>query len=664
MSTTLAERRRTIRELCGLYGVETRYRNIEGVTVAASETALLGVLSALGIDTSSDATLGVELALRAEEHAGRLLEPVVVVAHGSAARVSLGGVSSRSLTGARVELTTEEGERVERRFAAVAGGHPGTPSIDLGGLALPVGVHRLALTSRKLDAQAHVFVTPPKPPRPRRAFGVFAPLYGLRSATDWGIGSLTELDRLGRWAERHGAGFVGTLPLYAAFYTEPFEVSPYLPVSRVAWNEIFLDIPALPELAAAPEAAAVMANRVFARAVASLRSADRVEYREVARRKREVLEIFAGAVDRGPRAGRFAAFLAGSPTIREYARFRAEHEGGPADQRLGARRYHEYVQFATAEALASLRGLYLDLPVGVHPDGFDRAHFGAAFVDGASVGAPPDDFFTGGQDWAMPAPHPERAREDGHAYWRATLGHVMAAASVVRIDHVMGLERLWFVPSGHAAADGAYVRSPSRELRAAVAIEAYRHGTVVVGEDLGTVPPATRRGMAHDGMLRSFVYQMEASPARPAPRAPRDALASFGTHDTPRFWSFATGADLAERVASGARTKEDGAREQQRRRSLRTELEARGDAERGVARAYRGILSWLSDSAAVLALVDLGDLVGDPESENRPGPRSGETSWRHRLPATLEALEAGTVADRRLALVARGRDSGHEKEER
>ncbi|HWD24790.1 MAG TPA: 4-alpha-glucanotransferase, partial [Acidimicrobiales bacterium] len=516
------------------------------------------------------------------------------------------------------------------------------------------------IESSSAVAHAALLVRPGKAKRPRRAFGVFAPLYGLRSANDWGIGSTSELAVLGRWAAAHGATFVGTLPLYPAFYEEHFDVSPYRPVSRVAWNEIYLDVERLPEVAASSDAAALLSSQRLGGAARRLRAADGVQYRSVFVAKKAVIAACANGVERGPRADAFGAFLAEHPEIRAYARFRSEMDGGTVAERAASVRYYQYGQFAMDRALTDVVAgdgipLYLDLPLGVHPEGFDRAHYPGAFISGASIGAPPDDFFVGGQNWGIPPLDPQALRAGEFGYVVATFRHVLRHARVLRIDHVMGLERCFVIPDGCDARDGAYVRYPSHELRAIVAIEADRAGATIVGEDLGTVPPQTRAAMRRDGMLRAAVFEIEGSAANPAPETGRDAIASFGTHDLPRFVEFIEGGELASRVASGAMTHDEAIEVRKRRRTLRTELERVGDRERGLARAYRGVLAWLGSAEADLALVDLGDLLLDPSPENRPGPDSVRASWRHRIAVRIEDLVSDLTVASRIAIVAAGR---------
>ena len=217
--------------------------------------------------------------------------------------------------------------------------------------------------------------------------------------------------------------------------------------------------------------------------------------------------------------------------------------------------YHLYAQWVAAQQLsvpARAAPLYADLPIGVHPDGFDPLWAPAAFVRGRARGAPPDLFFAGGQDWAFPPLHPERIRDDGYDYFIGVLRRAFRHADYLRVDHIMGLQRLYWIPEGFDARHGAYVSYRADELHAVVSLEAHRAGAVVVGEDLGTVPDGVRARMAADRMLRSWVLQFE-STGRTRCRPPSGVLASWGTHDLPRFVSYFWGPTSTRRSAGQLR---------------------------------------------------------------------------------------------------------------
>ncbi len=657
MSAHLPEQRR-LRARARALGIETSYRNIAGSIVHASEKALERLVDALERDEQ-----------RAHDKQPKdSLDPVVVAEFGEPIRLTSRSVDDPSTLHGRVTVVAED--QTELEFTIGPGGirprslgMAGEFAIDLGVADLPTGYYTLNHEHAGGTTSAHVLVRPPRAPLPPRQFGLFAPLYGLRSESDWGVGSFTELARLAQWGSAHGAAFVGTLPLYPGFYDAEFEVSPYRPVSRIAWNELYLDVATLPEIAVAPEATRRLRSASLRHTLEELRRSSAVEYRSAYAEKQAVIASCAEAIDRSPRRAAFGAYCAANPIAMAYARYRADRAGGTELERRRTTRFHEYAQFAADSALADVVDggvpLYLDLPIGVHPGGFDPVHFSSSFLSGVSVGAPPDDFFLGGQDWGVPALDPIGMQADGFAYFAATLRHLFSRASVVRIDHVMGLERCFVIPEGEGPTDGAYLRYPSAALRAVAAIEAARSGTVLVGEDLGTVPPATHRAMARDGMLGSAVFEVTASGERPTPSTPARAIASFGTHDLPRFHEFIDGDDITRRERAGGESKLAVQRARADRRAVRNALVALG-AEAQSARAdgaveYRGFLGWLAETRATIGLVDLGDVLGDREPENRPGPDSGATSWRHRCPASMSEIESSEVAAARLEVVAAGR---------
>jgi 4-alpha-glucanotransferase len=410
----------------------------------------------------------------------------------------------------------------------------------------------------------------------------------------------------------------------------PIDPSPYLPTSRLFWNELYVDIAGAAELAGV-ESPDIPAARPPERD--AVRHAREVDYEAVARAKRQALALCAASIeaDQGQRRAEFESFAASQPELSGYADFRA------ADERIGAgwrswpaqpgvlpegaadpaiARYHRFVQYAATTQLGQVArrsaGLYLDLPVGVHPDGYDTWSRPDLFAD-AEVGAPPDAFFAGGQAWGFPPMHPERQRQDGYRYFIDALRHALRFARAIRIDHILGLQRLYWIPPGGDAGSGAYVRYHDAELRAIVAIEAHRAGTTVVGEDLGTVSPGIRGAMDRDGILHTFVYQFAASPADPFPQPQRPSVASVGSHDLPRFAAFWHSLDTRQREAIGA-----------------------ADS----AAALRACLESLAGGPAAYVVVDVADLEGEVEPDNRPGTGAEAGNWRRRLPRPIGELAA------------------------
>ncbi|HUC04489.1 MAG TPA: 4-alpha-glucanotransferase [Acidimicrobiales bacterium] len=507
---------------------------------------------------------------------------------------------------------------------------------------LPLGYHSLHVDAPGLrDGAPALLVSAPRCPSPARGWGLFMPVHAIRTEHDWGVGSYTDLERLGRWAGGHGASFLGGLPLYPIFTDHPIDPSPYRPVSRLAHNEVFVD----PE--AAPEFASSGADRI-ARDLGATSGSPRppalVDYEGVWSRKEAVLSVMSRALHERPsaRLDELDAFASAHPEVAGYAQFRAARDhrrgAGPTGTLEERTRFYLYCQWlahSQLEAAARALPLYADFPLGVHPDGYDACAFAPSFLSGVQAGAPPDEFFAGGQSWAFPPLHPHGVRRERYRYPTAALRRALRHASYLRIDHILGFERMYMIPDGADAAHGAYVSYEAEEWHALVSLEAHRAGTVVIGEDLGTVPPGVRRRMQRDGMLRSWVFQFESSPADPLPAPPPGVVASLGTHDLPRFgpWFRGTGngsdGDAERGDAMAMRT--------QRRKSLVDALGIDGAAA-GDQAVLEGCLLHLAASDAAVVLADLEELWGEDRPQNRPGTGPEADNWRGRARRTLEDL--------------------------
>jgi 4-alpha-glucanotransferase len=438
-------------------------------------------------------------------------------------------------------------------------------------------------------------------------------VYALHDATRPAAGDFGTLRRFGAWAAGTGASVIGTLPMLATFVgygAEPRDPSPYAPVSRRFWNEAYLDPHAIdPRL---DVDAGVTRDPDVADVVA-----------QSARLRAALEPLVPVAAFSAP----FRTWLAPRPDVIAYARFRAEREGSGDP---GAR-YHEVVQWWCEEQLAALtrefetrgQSLYLDLPIGAHRDGFDVAIGDALFVRDASVGAPPDDFQPGGQNWGFPPMNPVVARADGYAQFRAALEAHLRFAPVLRIDHVMGLHRLWFVPDGASATEGAYVRSDADALWAACCLLAHRYGATIVGENLGTVPEETNRALDAHGALKMWVLPFASRGDDPLRPPEADELACLDTHDLAPYAAWWRDLPDAQRDAVVVRLQTNGALDDDASADARTVLAA--------------LLGWLGRSDAPLVLATLEDLWFEPEPQNRPGTPA-DVNFRHRGRHGLDEL--------------------------
>lgn len=666
-------------ELARLHGVQTAYRDAWGHDRQAGPEALLGVLAALGagIERASDAADA--LGRKRRELSERLAPPVVVVWEGKEVFVPLRLPPGTGAFAAQLDL--ESGDRWLTSIDGATlqpGAVPGESLLPVV-QSVPIGYHHLTIEVRGRRSKVLILASPRRSfDLPQRGlWGGFLPLYALRTKDSWGAGDFSDLDRLARWIAGYGGGLVATLPLLATFLgSEPFEPSPYAPASRLFWNEVYVDPRRLPEFAGSSTARALVESADFAAEAAALGALGSVDWARTAKLKRSVLAELAKAtlsLSDGRRS-EFERFLKSKPYLHEYAKFRAvgdrhgrSWQNWPEAERAGnladadflpeTVRYHLYAQWAAEQQLADLAaaartrgpGLYLDLPLGVHGSSFDVWRFPDLFARGSSAGAPPDALFQGGQDWGFPPIHPERQREGGYDYLIAGLRHHLAHAGLLRIDHVMQLHRLFWVPRGLPATEGVYVTYPAEELYAVLSIESHRHAAALVGENLGTVAPEVYEAMDRHNILGLFVAQYELDPdgADLIRKPPANTAASLNTHDMPPFRSYWEGAEIADLQALGAIDDEVAARDRERRGRLRARLATAVAVTRGgsipedqtFSQVSLALHEHLAASPAPIALVNLEDLWGETRPQNVPGTHVERPNWQRKARYSLEEME-------------------------
>ncbi|MDW8361656.1 MAG: 4-alpha-glucanotransferase [Myxococcales bacterium] len=674
--------------LCRAMGVERTYRDALGRPRHACDEALIAVLRALGAPIERPTEAAEALQAIEQARSSELVEPVTVAwAPGAATlRTRLPPWQSGPFL---LEGETDEGARwhVEGRVddLPVEGEEPSgrlvVRSLTIAP-GLPPGVHALRWSLGPRVETGWLFVAPARAygaSEPLRDLGLFAPLHALRDADRGDAWDLGALRALCRSAAMLGAQWVGTLPLYATFLDAPFAPSPYVPASRLFWNECFVDPTACLEWEASERARAL-----WSAVESEEREARREPWLEWAAawaRRRPVLQALAETCFESE-AGRtrLQHWMQQRPRALDYARFRAATErfgagwhvwpsGAARDGRLdesdvdpAAVRRHLYAQWAAETQLddvarrAKADGvrLYLDLPIGVHPDAYDTWRERDAFANGASLGAPPDPLFEGGQRWGIPVPRTDVQRRTGYRHLREVLETACRFAGALRIDHVLGWHRLFVVPDGWPATQGVYVRQPADELYALASIVSARTRCRLVGEDLGTVPAELRPTMARRGLSRLFVSGLELSAAgddgRLADPEP-GAFASLGTHDTPPWAAYVAGDDLREAVALGLRAPHEAEQAYAARRraldAVRAHLRAQGrpnsdDPEDALALA-RALLEELAASDAGVVLVALDDLWGERRAHNVPGTDRERRNWQLRHARPVQALAAPEV---------------------
>jgi 4-alpha-glucanotransferase len=662
-------------------GVDVSYTGWKGEPVPASTEALIAVLAALGHDVRAPRDAAAALALAEEAWWSAVAPPVVVGWDGGDAELPL-RVRADVDAAWEVEVVYEDGEtmrRAGRLFESPPSGHVergGQPwclrTVLLDGRTL--GYHRVRWQVGGRRGET-LFIAAPRQAQPigAKTWGAFAPLHALRSLRSGAAGDLGELARLARQVAGRGGRYVATLPLLAAFLDEPCEPSPYAPASRMFWNELYL------ELAGAPGFDATLHERK------RLLAESLVDYRAQYAWRREILDRLAAAAWAGSEAEALERF-AGEGDVADYAAFRAigeTHRAGwarwpeplrDAPPRFAAAdvlagrtpvdparwRTHVYAQRAMDHQLSALddtgAALYLDLPVGVNRDAYDVWRHRDVFVLGASTGAPPDALFLGGQDWGLPPLHPQRIRDAHWAYVIACVRHHVRHAGMLRIDHVMGVHRLYWVPNGLRATDGVYVHYAAGELYAILCLESFRHGCALVGEDLGTVPEYVPPAMRRHGMSGLYVGQF-AFPGRPGERlAPPSAaqVASLNTHDTPTFGGWWRAADVDDKLALGLIDELGAAKElEERAAQRRAVIDASGgdlegpppDGDEACANALLAVTRALAATDTPVLLVSLEDAWLETRPQNVPGTAFERPNWRRPFALDTDAALADLRVD-------------------
>lgn len=529
------------------------------------------------------------------------LEPVYVAWDGVFAVSALA-------EGLTASVVTEDGDRID--------------SLDR---PLPLGYHRLHVEG--IDQTPLVISAPFKAHRgPASALGVFAPLYELRSEGDRGIGNLGGLGLLAKGLAGSGVTLVGTTPMLAK---HDREASPYSPVSRRFWGEHIVDFSKIAGLEL-PEAELNEAS---------------VDYEAVSDDVAVCLEAYIS--QRGaPGSGLI------DEATDEYAKFRSRAEkygddwrGWPADAPADAGRvsFHFTGQWLAAKQLEELAAdlgengqtLYLDLPVGAGADSYDVWTEPEAYA-AASLGAPPDDLFRGGQSWGLPAMIPEAGRRSGHANFRKVVRHHMEHAGVLRVDHILGLYRAWWVPNGRPATAGAYVLQPMDELFAILCLESARARTAIVGENLGTIPQEIEDALEAHGLMGMRVPQFGMSD-------PTDTeLIALTTQDVVPFLSWWEGLDIGDMLdlglIDGDRLAEEHADRVKAIRELEEKFKSSGPQE-----TLEAMHLWMGESESPIAMVALDDLVGETRRHNVPGTKFERPNWRLRLAQTVGEITADEV---------------------
>jgi 4-alpha-glucanotransferase len=665
-------------ELARRYGVATEYEDWTGRRTVVVDSTLIAVLDALGVPAATEDERTAALAAHDRDYWERSLPPAIIgrsgvassfwvhVTHGDPVGLWLRLEDGSVRTGLRQLENNRAPYDLGDRLV-------GEATFELPA-DLPLGYHQLHLQVGGSDMSTLVIVSPASlelPARlgPSRAWGLAAQLYSVRSQRSWGIGDLTDLTDLAVWsASRHGAGFVLVNPLHAAAPTPPMEPSPYLPTSRRFINPLYLRVEAIDEFAYVRQRGSIRKARVEVQALA--KKSKLIDRDAAWKAKRAALESVYLV---GRSAGRELAYDAyrerEGRSLDDFATWCAlaqeygndwhqwpeelQHPASPAVAEFAATHakavdFHRWLQWqlddqlTAAQATAVQAGMELgvmhDLAVGVDPNGADAWALQDVLALGVTAGAPPDEFNQLGQDWSQPPWRPDQLVDHAYEPFRALVNAVLRHAGGVRIDHIIGLFRLWWIPKGAPPTEGTYVRYDHEAMIGVVALEAHRAGAVVVGEDLGTVEPWVRDYLRERGLFGTSILWFEADRdgaggPLPAEKWREYCLSSVTTHDLPPTPGYLAGEHVRLREELGLLTRpaaEELAADQAQQAAWQAELRRVGllGDDPGFDEIVLALYRYLGRTPSKLLALSLADAVGDLRTQNQPGTTDEYPNWR------------------------------------
>jgi (1->4)-alpha-D-glucan 1-alpha-D-glucosylmutase len=727
-----------LHRLAALHGIARDYHDIWGALHRVSDDTLRALLSTMGVDPSTDEAVEKAIVETTRLRWQRVIDAATVIRDGTPLRVTLRLPTHLDQTPLRWRIIAEDGDETTANFdpatlprrEAMAFSDVAYIARDLTlGVALGRGYHRFVIFEGDAAVgEGLLIVTPSRCYLPSeladngRAWGVAAQLYGLRSARNWGSGDFSDLRMLVDRCARAGASVVGVNPLHARAANNPAEASPYAASSRLFVDPQYLDVKAIADFEESDGARAIVGAPRFQATLRALRDSELIDRAGTAAARNRVLEMLYAnfrlrhLASGSARADQFRRFCAeGGDALRRYALFEAlqEHFDRAVSSGSGwlawpkryrdpaspdaAQFFAEHIErvefFAYLQWQADLQlaaacgrvsapalsiGLYRDLAVSVDRGGAEAWTYQHCYALGASVGAPPDDFSLFGQDWGIAPWIPSRLADAAYEPFIALLRANMRHAGALRIDHVMGLTRLFWIAVGGVPADGAYVGYPLHALLGIVALESQRNRCLIIGEDLGTVPDDVRIALNDAGVLSYDVFYFERrssgefkSPSEYA----QQAIAVASTHDLPTLAGWWEGRDLALRDALGLfptdaeRDRQHTARAQDRAQLLialdQAKLKPQGMSldpslvpamTRELARAVH---VYLARTPAELMVGQLEDVVGMLDQTNLPGTTTEHPNWRRKLILSLEQLQHDARFDDLAAALRRERPLRH-----
>jgi 4-alpha-glucanotransferase len=660
-----------ISERATRFGIETRFRDAQGLERIAPPEALARVAAAMAQTNQPPRRLLPRTVILRRDQSLQ-----VPLKSGARAPIRWGVFANAELSDANWSLEKALDANLLR--ANIAAGTSSSAAIRLPD-DLPLGTYALKVAARSAGRESTeeaTLLSAPRQasqgPRPRRLWALAVQLYGVRSRCNWGHGDFTDLKGLIELAAELGAGAVALNPLHALFADRAEAASPYSPNSRLFLNPLYVDVEAIPEFPGL-DAAGLRCD------VEELRGRELVDHAGVARAKTRALALAyesfrqANATRRqafesfrcecAPALARFACFeflrrKFGKPWPEWPEPWRNPGQVALAalrDSEADAIAFFEFVQWVADQQLQACRqrardlalpiGLYLDVAVGVAPEGFDAWSDQYSVMSGLSVGAPPDALNTAGQNWGLAAFNPVALESQQFQPFRRMLQASMRNAGAIRLDHVLGLKRLYLIPDGMRPDQGVYVRFPFEALLAVIAQESVRHHCIVIGEDLGTVPEGFRDTLSDWGLWSYQVMLFERAPDGsflPPESYRENALVTFSSHDLATFAGWTRAHDLAVKrelnMDPGETSEQRKAAQLELRRALSVSVADDLD--------FPSVAGFLAQTPSRLLVVAIEDALGMCDQINIPATIDEHPNWRRRLPVDLEDLRrhAGLTA--------------------
>jgi 4-alpha-glucanotransferase len=697
------------------YGIDDGFWDIFGHHHTTSVAAKQAILRALGVAADSAADLEQALAALARLEWERLLPPAVVAGETGPVELPL-HVAAEEL-GKRATFTVRREDGDTSEFDLNLWELPQVGSVEMDGrtwvrvqarlpMQLPLGYHDVSVSVGSQQATTRCIVTPERAymsqhlGRGGRAAGIAVSLYGVRSERNWGCGDFRDLRNVIEWvAEELGASFVALNPLHAIHNRRPFNTSPYLPNCIFYQNYLYLDVEGMEDFERCRRARAMRETAEVAREIEELRASPFVEYERVSALKMRFLKLGFAQFLRDRRTGSararafqafceregdlletFATYCAldeemhrRNPDVWLWTEWPAAYQDPDSAETRAFRKhrwrrvmFYQYLQWQIDLQLAGAQqwardrhlsiGLYHDLALATDRFGSDLWAHRPFYVAGCRVGSPPDDFSPQGQDWAFPPPNSARHREDGYRLFAESIRKNCRHGGALRIDHVMRLFRLFWIPDGVEATEGAYVRERNDDFVRILALESVRNQVVVVGEDLGTVEPSIRETLARFGMLSYRLFYFEKNGRgefRRSDEYPRQSLVSSTTHDLPTLAGFWVGADIKARRAAGIiDVATERAQFEQRHiekqkmldvlfqlHLVRTDLPRSADAyEELTGELHNAIIGFLAVTPSQLLAINQEDLTKEVNQQNLPGSTWQYPNWGRKMRFTIEQL--------------------------